>query len=296
MPLRDWSTLIERCLAKGVAERLQSARSLATGLQELKRGSTPVPGPSRGQADESFWVAVAPFTFRGTEASLASFAEGLTAEINTGLSRFSYLRVIGTGSSEKAARYVLDGSVRQAGSRLRVTVQLTDTTTGAQLWGETYERAFDPDKIFDLQDDLVPRIVSTCADPYGVLPRSIGDAVRGTDPARWSPYEALLHFFGYHQRLTAADHLAARARPGARRRNRASQRRLLERPVDCLRARTRARLQSSSQPSGTCAALPPDAPSIWRRAITWPTRRCRRSCCSAGKLPRPCTKPIAPSN
>ena len=54
--------------------------------------------------DESFWVAVAPFTFRGTETSLTSFAEGLTAEINTGLSRFSYLRVIGTGSSEKAAR------------------------------------------------------------------------------------------------------------------------------------------------------------------------------------------------
>ena len=203
-------TLIERCLAKGVAERLQSARSLATGLQELKHGSTPVPGSISKGSDESFWVAVAPFTFRGTEASLASFAEGLTAEINTGLSRFSYLRVIGPGSSEKAARYVLDGSVRQAGPRLRVTAQLTDTTTGAQLWGETYERAFDPDKIFDLQDDLVPRIVSTCADPYGVLPRSIGDAVRGTDPERWSPYEALLHFFGYHQRLTAADHLAAR--------------------------------------------------------------------------------------
>ena len=52
--------------------------------------------------------------------------------------------------------------------------------------------------------------MSTCADPFGVLPRSIGDAVRGTDPALWSPYEALLHFFSYHQRLTATDHLAAR--------------------------------------------------------------------------------------
>ena len=135
----------------------------------------------------------------------------MTAEINAGLSRFSYLRVIAAGSSEKAARYVIDGSIRQAGSRLRVTVQLTDTITGAQLWVETYERTFDPDKIFDIQDDLVVRIVSTCADPFGVMPRSIGDVVRGTDPALWSPYEALLHFFGYHQRLTAADHLAARS-------------------------------------------------------------------------------------
>lgn len=203
-------TLIEQCLRKSVAERLQSARLLAVGLQEIRRGTSSVSQSAAGRAEERFGVSVAPFTFRGTETSLETLAEGLSAEINTGLSRFSYLRVMATGSTEKAARYVLDGSIRQAGSRLRVSVQLTDMTTGAQLWVETYERAFNPDTIFDLQDDLVARIVSTCADPYGVLPRSIGDAVRGTDPALWSPYEALLHFFGYHQRLTPADHLASR--------------------------------------------------------------------------------------
>ena len=121
------------------------------------------------------------------DASLQTLAEGLTVEINAGLTRFSYLRVIAAGTSEKAARYVIDGGIRQAGSRLRVTVQLTDTTTEAQLWVETYERPFDPDTIFDIQDDLVVRIVSTCADPFGVIPRSIGDVVRGTDPAFWSP-------------------------------------------------------------------------------------------------------------
>jgi TolB-like protein len=204
-------TLIDQCLAKNVAERSQSVRSLATGLAEITRGSTSLPGSAPARAAEGFWVAVAPFKLQNAEATLTNFAEGLTAEINTGLSRFSYLRVIAADSGDKAARYVLDGSIRQAGSRLRVTAQLTDVTTGARLWAETYERAFDPDKIFDLQDDVVPRIVSTCADPYGVLPRSIGDMVRGTDPARWSPYEALLHFFGYHQRLTPGDHLAARA-------------------------------------------------------------------------------------
>ena len=113
-------------------------------------------------------MAVDPFTFRGSDGSLETLAEGLTAELNTGLSRFSYLRVIAAGSSDKAARYVIGGSIRQAGSRLRVTVQLHDRTTETQLWVETYERAFDPDTIFDLQDDLVPRIVSTCADPFGV--------------------------------------------------------------------------------------------------------------------------------
>jgi non-specific serine/threonine protein kinase len=202
--------LIDRCLAKAVEQRLESAHVLAAGLQDVMRGSTPALRSGASPADERFWVAVVPFTFRGSDGSLETLAEGLTAEINTGLSRFSYLRVIAAGSSDKTARYVLDGSIRQAGSRLRVTAQLHDRMTDTQLWVETYERAFDPATIFDLQDDLVPRIVSTCADPFGVLPRSIGDVVRGTDPERWSPYEALLHFFGYHQRLIAADHLAAR--------------------------------------------------------------------------------------
>jgi non-specific serine/threonine protein kinase len=202
--------LIDRCLAKAVGERLESAHALAAGLRDVTRGSTPAPGSKPSPADERFWVSVVPFTFRGSDSSLETLAEGLTAEITTGLSRFSYLRVIAPGSNEKAARYILDGSIRRAGSRLRVTAQLHDRTTDTQLWVETYERAFDPGAIFDLQDDLVPRIVSTCADPFGVLPRSIGDVVRGTDPNGWSPYEALLHFFGYHQRLIAADHLAAR--------------------------------------------------------------------------------------
>jgi TolB-like protein len=202
--------LIEQCLAKPVDERPQSARLLATRLQEVKRTSVSGPIPVPARADEGFWVAVSPFTFRGPEPALESLAEGLTAEINAGLSRFSYVRVVALGASQKAARYLIDGNIRQAGPRLRVTVQLSDTTTGAQLWVDTYERAFSAERIFELQDDLVPRIVSTCADPFGVLPRSIGDAVRGTDSALWSPYEALVYFFGYHQRLTLADHLEAR--------------------------------------------------------------------------------------
>ena len=203
-------TLIDQCLAKAAGGRLQSARLLASGLRDISRRTAVAPSGKADARDHGFWVAVSPFHCRAVDASLQTLAEGLTAEITAGLTHFSYLRVIAAGSSEKTARYVIDGGIRQAGSRLRVTVQLTDTITEAQLWVETYERTFDPDKIFDIQDDLVVRIVSTCADPFGVIPRSIGDVVRGTDPALWSPYEALLHFFAYHQRLTAADHLAAR--------------------------------------------------------------------------------------
>jgi TolB-like protein len=198
--------LIERCLAKDPDDRVSSARLLAKGLQSIKTPS----GPVFSAGPEGFWVAVAPFKFRGVEPALESFAEGPTEEINAGLSRFSYLHVIPLGSSPRAARYVMQGNIHQSSTRLRITVQLSDTVVGTQLWAQTYERKFSPDGIFEIQDDLVPRIVSTCADQYGVLPRSISDVVRGTDPEGWFPYDALMHFFGYLQRLNPADHLQAR--------------------------------------------------------------------------------------
>ena len=94
-----------------------------------------------------------PFKYGGADASLTALAEGLTEEIVTGLSRFSYLRVIsrschaatrGPPASELGARYVMEGSLRQAGTKLRLAVQLVDATIGAHLWAETYERTFSP--------------------------------------------------------------------------------------------------------------------------------------------------------
>ena len=120
----------------------------------------------------------------------------------TGLSRFSYLRVIARSSTlryagagadvrtiarEIGARYVMEGSVRQAGSQLRIAVQLVDATTGAHLWAETYNRPFRPTRLFALQDDLVPRIVSTVADAYGVLPHSMSQAVRSKPLEQLTP-------------------------------------------------------------------------------------------------------------
>ena len=164
------------------------------------------------RADEGFWVAVMPFTYGGADASLAALAEGLADELVTGLSRFSYLRVIarnaaaaGRSRTELGARYVLEGNLRQAGGRLRVAVQLVDTASGAHVWAETYDRAFVPDEIFSLQDDLVPRIVSTVADMHGVLPRSMSEVVRLKAADQMSPYEALLRSFGYNERFTPED-------------------------------------------------------------------------------------------
>ena len=72
--------------------------------------------------------------------------------------------------------------LRHGGSRtvtkVRLSVQLIDATSGAHLWADTYDRIFSPDTVFELLDDLVPRIVSTVADWYGVLPHSMSETVR----------------------------------------------------------------------------------------------------------------------
>jgi len=166
-----------------------------------------------------------PFKYSGSNPDLKALAEGLSEEIVTGLSRFSYLRVIARGSTAKyssesgdvraigkelGARYVVEGSVRQAGTRVRVMAQLSDAIGGVQLWAETYERPFDSEAVFSLQDDLVPRIVSTVADSYGVLPHTMSLAVRRKDPTLLTPYEALLRSFSYAERVTAEEHIAAK--------------------------------------------------------------------------------------
>jgi TolB-like protein len=222
--------VIERCLEKSPADRVASVRALREVLGAVPSGPPSVQAPvapasrpaaasdsGATRAEEAFRVAVLPFKSAGASAELAALAEGLTEGIVTGLSRFTYLRVIArslTGrysgeavdvrsvGNELGARYVIEGSLRQAGARMRLAVQLVDAVSGAHLWAETYDRPFRPDAVFELQDDLVPPIVSTVADMHGVLPHSMSDAVRKKAADQLTPYEALLHSFGYNERWT----------------------------------------------------------------------------------------------
>jgi TolB-like protein len=238
----DLSRIIRRCLEKDPRYRMQTARDVSNEFRDLARAATqPAPiststaravtTPGSGSAraavreDEGFWVAVLPLKCTGANADLRALAEGLTEEIITGLSRFSYLRVIARGSTAKyssesgdvravgkelGARYVMEGSLRQAGSKLRLAIQLADTASGAQLWAETYERTFSPESVFELQDDLVPRIVATVADQYGVLPRSMSETLRSKRDDALTPHEAVLRAFSYFRRITPEEHALVR--------------------------------------------------------------------------------------
>jgi TolB-like protein/tetratricopeptide (TPR) repeat protein len=203
--------------------RLIAGERVAEATTPAKARASTASDPVR--AHEGFGVAVLPFKYRGSDADLTALAEALSVEIVTGLSRFSYLKVIARGSTaryasgaddvraiarEIGARYVIVGSVHQAGTSLRVVAQLVDTSSGAHLWAETYTQPFASERVFAIQDELVARIVSTCGDRFGVLARSISDTVRGREAGELDAYEALMRGFGYHHRLTATEHAAAR--------------------------------------------------------------------------------------
>jgi len=141
--------LIGQCLEKTPEARIQTARLLASALRSAQHAPASA-APVAKRADEGFWVALQPFKFTGASLELAALAEGLAEEIIAGFVRFSYLRVMSQGT--EGARYVLEGSLRQAGSQLRVSVQLVDKVSGAKLWAQNYMRPYTPETIFEIQE------------------------------------------------------------------------------------------------------------------------------------------------
>ncbi|MDH3788476.1 MAG: TIR domain-containing protein [Xanthomonadales bacterium] len=203
--------------------RLRDDKDLAVFAERLKLSLSGNPAAVANPTSQTakkpshdktgFWVGVPAFKHLQSNPDLVALAEGMVEDIVTGLSRFSYLLVAGgphVGRKDLKTRYLMDGSLRLAGSRLRVAVQLVDTETGTHLWAETYDRTFSPEAVFDLQDELVPRIVSTIADMNGVLPESMSETVRHKPPEQLSPYEAVLRSFVYFWRLTAEEFEAGR--------------------------------------------------------------------------------------
>jgi TolB-like protein/Tfp pilus assembly protein PilF len=121
-------------------------------------------------------IAVLPFQNMSGDPEQEYFADGMVEEIITALSRFRYLFVIARNSSftykgravdvkqvgrELGVRYVLEGSVRKAANRIRITGQLVDGITGAHLWADRFDGNLED--IFDLQDQVTASVVSAIA-------------------------------------------------------------------------------------------------------------------------------------
>ncbi|MXN45569.1 tetratricopeptide repeat protein [Shinella kummerowiae] len=132
--------------------------------------SSPLPLPDKPS------ITVLPFQNLSGDPEQQYFTDGVVEDIITALSRVRWLFVIARNSSftykdrivdvkdvgrELGVRYVLEGSVRKSANRVRITGQLLDATTGAHLWAERFEGAFDD--IFDLQDRVAQSVVGAIA-------------------------------------------------------------------------------------------------------------------------------------
>ena len=121
-------------------------------------------------------IAVLPFVNLSDDPQQAYFADGITEDITLELSRFRSLFVIARNSSftyqgravdvrtvgkELGVRYVVEGSVRRSGQRVRVMVQLIDASSGSHLWAEKYDRVLED--MFDLQEEVTQSIVGAMA-------------------------------------------------------------------------------------------------------------------------------------
>jgi TolB-like protein/Tfp pilus assembly protein PilF len=121
---------------------------------------------------ESPSIAVLPFNNMSADPEQEYFADGVCEDIITALSKIDSLLVVARNSTftykgqavdvkqvsrEQGVRYVLEGSVRKAGNRVRITAQLIDATTGHHLWAERYDR--DLEDIFAIQDEITREVV-----------------------------------------------------------------------------------------------------------------------------------------
>ncbi|MGH7155612.1 MAG: adenylate/guanylate cyclase domain-containing protein, partial [Acetobacteraceae bacterium] len=151
---------------KNIARPVHLFRVVAGALR-TQPARRPAAAPERAS------VAVLPFENLSGDPEQDNFADGIVEDVTTALSRFHLLFVIARNSAfayrgraldvrqvgrELGARYVLEGSLRKVGSRLRISGQAVQTDTGAHLWAERFDR--DLSDIFAVQDELTASVVS----------------------------------------------------------------------------------------------------------------------------------------
>jgi len=183
---------------------LESAKDAATATATVKKPS----------------IAVLPLANMSGDPEQEFFADGLTEDIITELSRFHDLLVISRNSTfvhkgkavkvQEVARefgvdYVLEGSVRKAGDRIRVTVQLIDAETDRHVWAERYDRELAD--IFTIQDEMTRAIVATLP---GRVEAATHDRAKRKPTGNMAAYECVLTAKVLHHRSTRDDNTEAR--------------------------------------------------------------------------------------
>jgi TolB-like protein/class 3 adenylate cyclase len=167
-PMRAWRIRIEAVLA--AAGQVMSGQVKPESTKPSAEAPRALPLPDKPS------IAVLPFQNMSGDVEQEYFADGMAEDIITALSRFKSLFVIARNSSftykgravdikqvgrDLGVRYVLEGSVRKAGNRVRITGQLIEATTGRHLWADKFDGALED--VFALQDQVTTSVVGLIA-------------------------------------------------------------------------------------------------------------------------------------
>lgn len=157
----EWENLINRCLVKSPGER---CASMSVVLEALRGIGAPASRPEKS-------LAVLYFANLSGDKGDEYLRDGMTEDVITELAKIKDLKLLPRSAvfpfrdkplpanqigQQLSAAYVLDGSIRRAGSRLRITVQLAETRTGHSLWAERYDRQLED--VFEIQDEIAQNI------------------------------------------------------------------------------------------------------------------------------------------
>lgn len=167
------SRIVFRCLEKDPADRFQTSRDLSFALDSISDlNMRPVVTKSAEGRTSERSIAVLPFKSMSSDQQNDYFSEGLAEDLINALTRLRGLRVASRTASfrfrgpdldlnqigrQLNVDSLLEGSVRRAGNRLRISVQLVDVNNGHTLWSERYDREISD--IFEVQDDITASIV-----------------------------------------------------------------------------------------------------------------------------------------
>ena len=188
---------------KNIAEPVDAYMVLPGAPQASRTAAAPAAGAEDiPAADQKPTIAVLPFKNLGGDADQEYFADGVSEDIIMALSRNRWLTVIARNSSftykghttdvrdvgrQLGVRYVLDGSIRKGGDRIRVAAQLNDTGSGNQIWAQRFDRVLED--IFAVQDEITEAIVAALAPALGKAEQQRASAKTADDLTVWEVYQ-----------------------------------------------------------------------------------------------------------
>ena len=194
-------------------EPAHTSGSLPDKIHEQSRPALPLPDRPA--------IAVLPFLNMSGEPEQEYFSDGISEDIITALSKLRWFFVIARNSSfiykgkavhlkeiaeELGVGYVVEGSVRKGGDRVRITVQLNDVTTGSHIWAERYDR--DLSDVFALQDEITEAIVAAI-EPQIYAAENF--RAQRKPPDSMDAWDLVMRALSHYWRVTRQDNVVAQA-------------------------------------------------------------------------------------